>query len=139
MASRDDHDTFGCLWGAAAAAAHAILRGEQITLPRLFGGAVGGVLGARMPDAIEPAKHPHHRQAFHSVAALGVVTVGGAKLSNTAADVAAGIAATGGSGGEVVATEFLVGFATGLPAGYASHLAADAGTPRGIPLLGRLR
>jgi hypothetical protein len=33
--------------------------------------------------------------------------------------------------------EFLAGFLNGLMAGYTSHLALDALTPRSIPLLGR--
>lgn len=117
-----------------------------------FGGALGGNLGARVPDWLEPALHPNHRSTIHSI---GV----GTKVLMTAAgtmtaweqscrDRAYYFAALRNAP-ETVGIDWLkclvgeffwrlaAGLASALSFGYGSHLALDATTPMGIPLLTR--
>lgn len=51
----------------------------------LVGGTASALL-ASLPDAIEPAIHPHHRQFFHSIA-FAALLVGSAYLLHLAADL----------------------------------------------------
>lgn len=62
MPGRSVHKFAGTVAGVAASAASE----EQVTLPNiLIGGAVGHV-AAQLPDLLEPATSPHHRQFLHS-------------------------------------------------------------------------
>lgn len=82
----------------------------------LLNTGIGYLLGS-LPDWIEPATTPHHRQFFHSLtAATGV-----------------GYGAFGKHSEEWSEEDRKPIQATALA--YLSHLAADAWTPRGIALL----
>lgn len=87
-----------------------------------FAACVAGICGT-LPDLIEPAISPHHRQFFHSVV------------------FAAGMALALGVGVYQWKPETEVGQVTRhllLVAGaaYLIHLAMDATTPRSLPLIG---
>lgn len=118
----------------------------------LIGGAIGGNLGARMPDWIEPAVHSHHRNIAHSVTAGTSIVAYAAKKTRAWERQCRERAAYFAERLENPHLDFFdrikyglaelfwriaVGFARGLGAGYLSHLALDARTPRGIPLLVR--
>ncbi|RKH69069.1 hypothetical protein D7X96_15935 [Corallococcus interemptor] len=105
-----------------------------------------------MPDIIEPAIHSHHRSTFHSLTTASAVTYGAlqkkvdlpAMLRNEAALVHQRVAATQANGNSAFLDQllelflhFLAGAAAGTAAGYVSHLACDATTPRSIPLFTR--
>lgn len=77
-----------------------------------------GAFGSLLPDKLEPAKSFNHRSLFHSIIALCAVVCGlfllfKSKKRNYA---------------------FSAIKSTGV--GYASHLAQDSKTPKGLPLIG---
>lgn len=79
---------------------------------------------AKLPDLIEPAINPHHRQFFHSIAFLAMVGCGLKKVYDWQPEDQAG--------------RFLRYFTLCAGAGYISHLVLDGFTPRSLPLLGKV-
>ena len=96
-------------------------RGEMTVKP-LAGAAVAAVV-TNLPDILEPALHPHHRQFFHSILFAGGLGKMIYELHRWKPDEEWKRAA-----------RFL-----GLVAGYAYlvHLAMDACTARSLPLIGK--
>lgn len=96
-------------------------RGEATAWP-LAGGGLAALL-TKLPDVLEPAVHPHHRQFFHSAAFAGLVAAGWTALYEWQPQSDEG--------------RFWrkVGM-TGAGA-YLCHLAVDALTARSLPLVGR--
>jgi membrane-bound metal-dependent hydrolase YbcI (DUF457 family) len=88
-------------------------------LAGLFGGAMG-----KIPDWIEPATNPNHRQFFHSVVVLVGCTYGVKKLYEWKPDTQE----------KVWLRRFLL---VGGVA-YLSHLLLDGVTPKSLPLIGKL-
>ncbi len=142
--------------GTGSGSLVAFLRSQDLPtearLAMTFGGALGGYAGGRLPDVLEPAIHAWHRSFFHSAA------TGAGVFQATAVPIKAWVAELLAKAAEIRALRlqlgpqhpdhatlqtqecglyFLSGFVIGLPAGYLSHLIADAGTERGIPLIGR--
>lgn len=78
--------------------------------------AIGYAAGT-VPDLIEPAIHSHHRKFFHSVAAGSAVTYGAFGKHTEEWD------------------DTVKKPAQAAAVAYASHLVADATTPRGIALI----
>lgn len=153
MSSRNTHDVVGAFAGGAYALyrAPAGMTGAN-TAAEVIGGVVGGIFGSRAPDVLEPAIHSFHRSTCHSVVALTAVSTGAlqqkaspAKALRALADqTAARASAARARGGDPVLLDllellfhFAAGFVAATPAGYVSHLALDATTPRSIPLLTR--
>jgi hypothetical protein len=85
-----------------------------------FIGYGAGYVGGIMPDVLEPADHPGHRDICHSAVAGTLVLVGAKKLNDNP-NVSAQV-------------KTLVNTAA---AGYLVHLWADGQTPAGIPLITR--
>ena len=76
MPNRATHEAVG----AASGAAFALLRvgGDAPTLQavaEVLGGALGGWMGGVIPDVLEPATTPNHRELAHSIAAGGTLTL----------------------------------------------------------------
>ena len=94
-------------------------RGQATSLP-LFNAALATSLGT-LPDLIEPALHPNHRQFFHSVTVLGISGYGFYKLWNWEAD---------SDGKKLVKLLGLVGLGA-----YMTHLVMDATTKKSLPLI----
>lgn len=97
--------------------------GKELTAMPLLTAGLGALLGS-LPDFIEPAYHPNHRQFFHSWVFATVLVVGFARLWQwTPTD----------ERGKVLRY-------FGLIAGgaYLVHLAMDAGTPKSLPIVGTL-
>ncbi len=106
-------------------------------------------MGGILPDVLEPATSPHHRQLAHSLVVGGSLAV--AKVAemqascrslSSEATQRASVLPVGSPerrDAEFLALfwRFVAGFLIGLATGYASHLALDACTPQGLPLLGR--
>lgn len=138
MSCRHEHDRAGTFVGMITGAIDVALSGgspNEIVVAAI-GGSLGGLAGSRLPDILEPATHPRHRNGFHSVALVSA--------SGWAAF--AGMSEWQGTwaGARASATpekRLLLAFARGLFSGalggYGSHLALDAGTPLGLPLLPR--
>lgn len=113
-------------WTAALATgavlhSHEVERGESTAWP-LAGGALAAVL-TKLPDVLEPAVHPHHRQFFHSVACAALVATGWNALYQWQPQTDEG--------------RFMRKVAMIAAGAYLCHLALDALTPRSLPLVGR--
>ena len=80
-------------------------------------GLIGGLAGL-LPDLIEPAMSPHHRELAHSFTALVAVGSGINKLNEN-------------QGLETAQKELWLTLAFG----YMSHLLLDAGTPASLPII----
>lgn len=113
------------LAGAAALGAVAALLSpkREDAVPYAAAGCVGGYCFSTLPDLIEPATNPHHRQFFHSLVFAGALAYGLYKLYQWEPET---------PGYEVLRV-------VGLLAGgaYLVHLAFDATTKRSLPLIGR--
>jgi inner membrane protein len=80
------------------------------------------ILGAFLPDMIEPPRNRRHRKFFHSLLCLALLLL---FLNQTYLNLLAA-----GPVDEVTVGLFFAG------AGYASHLILDAFTPAGLPVIG---
>ena len=98
-------------------------RHGRITL-RPFLAAGVAAIATSLPDVLEPAVHPHHRQFFHSVALAGLL---GHAMQLT-------YEWTPHTDGDRLLKEAILVVGTA----YGIHLVKDAGTPRSLPWLGRL-
>jgi inner membrane protein len=96
--------------------------GRQTAAP-LVNGTVAAVLTG-LPDKVEPALHPNHRQFFHSIAFAAIVGYGVYKAYKWEPKDQSG--------------HFLRWLAMLAGGAYLVHLAMDACTPKGLPLLGKL-
>jgi membrane-bound metal-dependent hydrolase YbcI (DUF457 family) len=90
---------------------------KELDLGNVLAASAGGLIGSLAPDLLEPAYNPNHRQFFHSWATFGGVGAAGSYLTGNTPQAA---------------------FARGGVVGYASHLLADARTPKGLPLIGKI-
>ena len=79
------------------------------------------ILGGKLPDIIEPATSPHHRKFFHSVAVMLAVGWGVKQAYEWTPET---------SWEKFARLALIFG-----GVGYISHLALDATTPMGLPLL----
>jgi len=149
MSSRDMHVLFGTIAGAAVAGLVAHDQQLHHVVIEVMGGALGGWVGAQVPDWVEPAIHSYHRSTFHSVA-TATASVGAARrhggaalsfLRTKANEFEARLQTEQdplrrlGDAIVVALLRLLAGALSGLLSGYLSHLALDATTPRSIPLL----
>lgn len=93
-------------------------------MPHAAVGCAGGYCFGTLPDIIEPATSPHHRQFFHSWAFAGLLAYGTYRLYRWDAPT----------------LEEKCWRAIGLIAGgaYLVHLALDAMTKRSLPVIGRV-
>ena len=149
MANRRTHVSAGVASGTAAALYTAREQRGAAFVGEAIGGALGGFVGACLPDQTEPPLHSWHRSTGHSVAAAAAIA--NAAMQSLAAwqqfcrTQAARHDGARANAGNVAAQAWhavvaflwhvLSGCAAGLPVGYLSHLALDACTPRCIPLL----
>lgn len=107
--------------GIAAVAMHHEQRsGQQPTAMPLAAGALGA-LCTNLPDVLEPATSPNHRNIFHSVACAAAIAVGLKRAWDWKPEDDLGRFA-----------RFVVLVAG---AGYLAHLALDATTKRSLPLI----
>lgn len=81
-------------------------------------GAIGGSIAGLLPDILEPATSPFHRQFFHSLTVAGLLTVTGGKIIVS----------------ETIDPELKELLLT-LIGTYGSHLVLDARTPMGLPFI----
>lgn len=142
------HARAGAVSGALVALYRARSAPSDQMLAETLGGLVGGFVGGVLPDVLEPARDPNHRKLAHSVIAGGALTLTRvaewqAACRSTADAATARVAAYPVGSSERSRAEWdalfwrlVAGALVGLVTGYASHLVLDAGTPRGLPLLG---
>ena len=88
--------------------------------------AAAGVawITATLPDLLEPANSPHHRQFFHSAAFASLLINSMKRLHEWEA----------GNDGDLHLKDALLV----IGSSYLSHLAMDSTTPMGLPILGKL-
>lgn len=112
--------------GVSAFAMVAILqeRHPAARLPHPAFAAVVAALASGLPDVLEPANTPHHRQFCHSLVFAGVMTSGMKKLYDW-------VPATPDE-------EFVRDVLLSIGFGYTAHLCADATTAMGLPLVGKI-
>ncbi len=122
MASSKQHFFIGAAVGAGLNLVYQFTQSQAdpnrvFDWPQLVGcaGLGGGI--ALLADAIEPAPNPNHRQFFHSFTFAGVGSY-----------VCYGPHTEKWSSDQHTAARFVC-------ACYLSHLAADAATPKGLPLI----
>lgn len=84
---------------------------------------VGAVMG-KLPDILDPEFHPNHRQFFHGVTLLTLLSAGLLKAYRWSP--------------EEPFEKFIRGLMLIRGVAYLSHLICDASTPKGLPLLGKL-
>lgn len=113
--------------GAALLVGSALLsiesRKKEFTHAPITGSAVAAVC-TNIPDWLEPATNPHHRQFFHSPIFGGVVCYGMYKTYQWQP--------------ETDFDKFIRLCLLAAGAGVLIHLAMDSVTPRSIPLFGKL-
>jgi membrane-bound metal-dependent hydrolase YbcI (DUF457 family) len=150
MPNRKTHAAVGMALGGTLAAARVAHVGWAKSLPEIVGGVAGGFVGGILPDLLEPATSPRHRKVAHSlIAAAGLTLVRIAEGQAACRSNAEGLEQQG-VGVPVGSCErndaelgsilwrLLAGAILGFVVGYASHLALDAGTPCGLPIIGDL-
>jgi hypothetical protein len=159
MSDGKTHRLVGAGTGAVFAGFRAKEQKDHHWLAEVAGGALGGYVGGLLPDVLEPAISSWHRDVAHSyTAGGGIVAMRDALAAFVAAcrenaekcraipmeqqgDVFVFVPVDPISRLLLDVFELLwrlaAGFANGLAAGYLSHLALDAVTPRSIPLLKR--
>jgi len=98
----------------------------------LLTAGVGVMSTAKLPDKIEPAIHPNHRDFYHSIAfaiIVGIIGFAAWKDLQQRRDQrgAKGIF-------DITPKELLDVFIIGGAVGYITHLVADGFTPKGLPL-----
>jgi inner membrane protein len=123
MPCAETHRTINLLAGGAIlAAAHQ--NGKGVGLPDPISGALLCSWCARLPDVVEPAFHPNHRQFFHSVAFMTLLGAGLYRTYQWQPET---------RGEALVRGALLVGGSA-----YMLHVLADACTTKSIPLVGKL-
>lgn len=105
MPNRDTHLKAGIISGSILGAISS--KSNESFWPDVLLSAIGGAIGGLMPDFIEPAYGPYHRQILHSKIILIGNFYGINKTENAVVK--------------------------GILSGYASHLLLDTQTPMGLP------
>lgn len=122
MPSRIQHQSIAFLAMLSGHSFAEIQEGELTAKP-LMSAAIAA-FAANLPDLIEPATSSHHRQIFHSALFGGLIASAGVQLYQWQPEE---------EGDKLLRHVLLVGVGA-----YLIHLVADACTPRGLPVLGRI-
>jgi hypothetical protein len=80
MSNRRTHEVVGTLAGAGYAIARAPQQRPVEWALEVLGGALGGYVGGRLPDVLDPPSHPGHRSIAHGAVPVGAL--GGAWHGN---------------------------------------------------------
>ena len=149
MSDGRTHRAIGTLAGGGYALAKAQQQRPEHLLLEVVGGLVAGNLGARLPDVFDPPTHPGHRSLAHGmapIAAVGTAAVrrldGAQARLRAEADRRAALRSSASTPLQRLWQAFLellcrlgAGALAGLLGGYGSHVALDALTRAGLPLL----
>ena len=114
----------------------------------IVGACLGASFGGVLPDILEPALTPNHRQFAHGIIPAAAAAHFGKCAHREGCDLlyawahqapllSAGVGAPPDSVPRWLRFA-IAGFFRGVPVGYLSHLVADFGTPSCLPLVGRL-
>jgi|SRR5579863_293195 len=116
MANAKEHAMIGAGVGALGWFLYCKVVDRPIKFGELVAAGGVGMVGRLLPDLLEPALHPNHRQFFHSLAASALLVKANHHLWQS----------------RLVPAEAR-GAVHLLSLGYLSHLAADGQTPKGLP------
>lgn len=116
MASGKQHALIGAGVAVAGWFVYCKIAQRPLELGEVMLAAGVGAVGGLLPDLLEPAIHPNHRQFFHSYVAGALLVQANRQLSRNTQ-----IAADGRGAVHLASLGFL------------SHLLADAQTPRSLP------
>lgn len=147
MPNKKTHVTVGTIVGGGHAAYKAWGQEPYQIFLEALGGALGGYVGGRVPDIIDPPTSPRHRSIGHGVIPNGIVSAICYKnlgnwqnsLRSRAADYqskreqAEGLVDQIKYGLLEALCYILSGFLAGLGAGHTSHLLLDLTTPSRLP------
>jgi membrane-bound metal-dependent hydrolase YbcI (DUF457 family) len=113
------------LVGAGVGIAVALVdKKKALATHNFFTGSLVGAFAGKLPDVIEPALNPNHRQFFHSLTFLAAVSAAWVKAYKWTPD---------SNLEKIIRCILLIGGAS-----YMSHLVCDATTPKGLPVIGKL-
>lgn len=98
--------------------------GDEHAPGKIVASGAVAVAGSKLPDLLEPALNPHHRQFFHSLVFAAAVGMATCKIYQWEPQT---------KHQEWIRLLLLAG-----AAGYLIHLVMDGCTPRSLPLIGRL-
>lgn len=115
----------------------------------VVGACLGASFGGVLPDILEPALSPNHRQFAHGIIPAAAAAHFGKGAHCEGCDslyiwaqqaplLLVGVGTPPDSAPRWLRFA-IAGFFRGVPVGYLSHLVADFGTPCCLPLVGRLR
>jgi inner membrane protein len=149
MPNHNEHFIWGAVAGAGYCLSSSLIRGREISIAELLGGALSGAVASKLPDSLEPAIHPNHRSTFHSLcflAGAGVVVLPWMEEKRQRQYQLADYARSQANASvnesdrrywqqKTLWHEFVAGLFAGLVVGYISHLVADSFTPKGLPIL----
>lgn len=117
MPGSKTHFGLGAATSALCYAVECERKNQNYSLEEILVAATGGGISGVMPDQIEPARTPNHRSFFHSATTGAALTKANTELDNLN-----------------LTEKQKIGLKS-ISVGYLSHLAADATTPKGLPLL----
>ncbi len=149
MPDRNVHAWTGSIAGGALALHRTYGRSSEDSFPEIVGGTLGGLLGGMMPDELDPPISPNHRALAHSagVALLALPRLEGllsgweGHLRHLADEVRA---CRGWQKSDLakillglleILLRIAAGIASGIVAGYSTHLILDGLTPKSLPLI----
>jgi hypothetical protein len=144
------HRRVGCVAGGATAWYAARGQPTHLRVVETIGGAMAGIVGAMMPDRIDPATSPRHRSIGHGLLPIGAAGFWAVKnlkrwqgwLRSQAERLQRELDVERDGGRRVllmfaaVACTLAAGAVAGFIGGYLSHLALDALTPASLPVVG---
>lgn len=107
----------------AVAAGHGGKNGCSDASKPIVAAGIGALCGT-LPDLLEPACHPNHRQFFHGLACAGLIGAACYRLYRWEPQT---------SGEEIVRFVLLA-----VGGAFLTHLAMDSLSPKGLPLIGKL-
>lgn len=140
MPNRDVHVPVSVSAGGLVAGVCAIDQPIEVLLSRTAGGAIGGWLGGLMPDIIDPSKNgPNHRSLGHGIIPVSLIcSIGFEKFLSLRDHLKdkSDRARFDDDLSTSLLLEALIGAMDGFIAGYLAHLALDARTPKGLPIIG---
>lgn len=148
MPSKAFHVRTGVIAGLVVAASIQERSESPDPIIEIFGAAVGGYLGARLPDLIDPPTSPNHRSIGHGLIPVGVITKFVVEnlvdFRNYCFDEAVRFQAMANESRGTVRSvlfeiwsstlRFIAGLAGGVLGGYISHLGFDFLTPKCLPV-----
>ena len=149
MPDKQKHQIAGACYGSAFAGIWSIRETGSIDPTIIAGGLLGGILGAAIPDSLDPPDSPRHRGFGHSLLAAGAICgICADTISNLTtfaeeeqrrfdACIELGYQYPLLNGIRLQAALLLIGVVVGLPAGVISHLILDNRSPDGIRLFNR--